>query len=147
MAKRRPHGRRGAGILLALAITAAAVVMILGCIQRNKPAKLETTEEIVLYMSNLGWQVEETPLSVQNIRLPESFPPVLEQYNALQQQQGFDLLPYAGKEAKLYTFKILNYSGDNSDGEVYACLYLYKGRVIGGDVHSAAFTGFMEGLR
>ena len=49
-----------------------------------------------------------------------------------------------GKTVMKYSYRITNYEG--CDGEVYATLLVYKNRVIGGDVASAALDGFMHGF-
>jgi len=82
------------------------------------------------YLRSLGWEVAE-PSSVKQVFIPEKFDAVYENYNNLQKSQGFDLSGYRAKTAVQYTFKLLNYSGD---GEFFAHLLIYKGKVIGGDV-------------
>ncbi len=67
------------------------------------------------------------------------------EYNALQLQQGFDLRRYGGLICSMYTYRVLNYpSGDEN---VLAALFVYRNRVIGGDIHSTALDGFMHGLK
>ena len=72
------------------------------------------------------------------------FDTVLEQYNALQLESGFDLLPAAGKKCLCFSYDLVSYPGWN--GRVIATLYLFRGRVIGGDVHTADLRGFMRAL-
>ena len=72
------------------------------------------------------------------------FPDVLNQYNELQRQQGFDLEEYAGKKLTLYTYRITNHPDAE---EADASLYVYRSALVGGDVHSTSFTGFMTALR
>lgn len=92
------------------------------------------------YLEQMGREVQETPISVQEVRLPAEFPPVLTEYNRLQRQQGFDLTRYAGKEVTVYTYEL---RGDTNGQLLFASLYQYKGRIVGGDVHSAALSGYM----
>jgi len=139
--------QKGVIRLLAIGLLAIAAVIVCGKISRSNHAKILTNEDRLEYLSQLGWTAEETPIAEQIIQLPTEFPPVLEQYNALQLQQGFDLKLYGGKEAEMYIYRILNHPSPPEQGDVYACLYIHKGRVIGGDIHSASMTGFMEGLR
>ena len=66
-------------------------------------------------------------------------------YNALQQQQGYDLTPYKGKQVQLYTYEITNYTG--YDQGIVADLLVSNGRVIGADLcNTSAKDGFMLGL-
>ena len=76
--------------------------------------------------------------------MPKDFPDVLTQYNELQRQQGFDLEEYAGKKLTLYTYRIMNHPDAE---EADASLYVYRSELVGGDVHSTSFTGFMTALR
>lgn len=129
--------------LVAATILLAAIFFVRGARSRNDQALLSDNSARVKYLASIGWEVEGAPVSEQLVRLPKEFPPVLEDYNRLQQQQGFDLKPHAGKEVSVYTYRVLNHE---SPEEVFCCLYLRKNRVIGGDVHSASVTGFMDGL-
>jgi hypothetical protein len=104
----------------------------------------KTNEQRVEYLRSLGWEVSEVPLREQVIRLPKEFPDVLKKYNELQIQQGFDMIRYAGKEVTMYTYAVQK--GEDST-QRQAVLYVYKNKVIGGDVHSPAFDGEMEPLR
>ena len=104
----------------------------------------KTNEQRVEYLRSLGWEVSEVPLREQVIRLPREFPDVLKKYNELQIQQGFDMIQYAGKEVTMYTYTVQK--GEDST-QRQAVLYVYKNKVIGGDIHSPAFDGEMEPLR
>ena len=69
---------------------------------------------------------------------------IRDRYNELQKQQGFDLSQYCGEVCESYTYMLNSYpSGETG---VIAQLFIYKGRVIGGDIHSASLGGFMHGL-
>ena len=107
---------------------------------------LDTTRltQQIAYLQSLGWEVEPTPILEQEITMPKDFPDVLKQYNELQRQQGFDLEEYAGKKLTLYTYRITNHPDAE---EADASLYVYRSELVGGDVHSTSFTGFMTALR
>lgn len=148
MLRRTAARRRGAGLLLAGGLAAAALILLAGIWWRSShEPRLRSNEDRVTYLESLGWLVEEVPISEQTVLFPEVFPDVLVNYNTLQLQQGFDLQKYAGKEAQLYIYRVLNYPTETENEEVCCCLYICKGRVIGGDVHSSSFTGFIQGLR
>ena len=134
------------------ALVLIGIVLLLGTRTRaaspetgGKPGasgKSETAR--VQYLADCGWTVETPALKEETVLIPKTFSAVFDTYNALQKQQGFDLSRYAGKEVKLYTYKVVDSKlGDH----VLAMLYVYKGSVIGGDVHSTALDGFMCGLR
>ena len=66
-------------------------------------------------------------------------------HDELLKRGGFDLSPYQGQTVDLYCYRLLNYPG--TEETVYLALYVSDGRVIGGDIHTAALDGFMHELR
>ena len=68
-----------------------------------------------------------------------------EKGRAFAEKQGFDLSTYAGETCTAYTYRVTNYEG--STDTVLAQLFVYRNRVIGGDIHATAMDGFMHGLR
>ena len=106
--------------------------------------KVSTEEKGADYLASLGWQVEMPAMNNETVLIPKTFTDVFEKYNALQQSQGFDLKEYAGKEVELYTYKVTNHESSDT---VYAQLYVFKNKVIGGDIHSSSLDGFMCGLK
>lgn len=94
-------------------------------------------------LAELGWQVGDS--NQKTITVPRSWDAVYTEYNALQQQQGYDLTPYKGKQVQLYTYEITNYTG--YDQGIVADLLVKDGRVIGADLcNTSAKDGFMLGL-
>lgn len=106
--------------------------------------KIDSHEDVSAFLSELGWECEIQEISEQASVLPEQFDTVLSDYNTLQLRQGCDLTKYAGQEIIIYTVPILNYS--NSAENIYATIMVHKGRIIGGDIHSADLNGFMHTL-
>ena len=107
-------------------------------------AAVKTEKARVAYIERCGWKVETPALTEETVLIPKDFSSVFETYNQLQKQQGFDLRAYAGREVKLYTYRVL----DSGLGEnVLASLYVCDGCVIGGDVHSTELDGFMGALK
>ena len=135
------------------ALVIIGVILLLGAVGRGGAAhstggaqggSVKTEKARVEYLERCGWTVESPAMKEETVLIPRSFSGVFENYNALQKKQGFDLSRYAGQEVKLYTYRVLDSSlGDN----VLASLYVFKGSVVGGDVHSTALDGFMCGLR
>lgn len=126
---------------------AAALLLLCGSLSRNEPAGKEVltdNEDRVQFLAELGWTVQPEPLSRQEIILPREFSPVFESYNRLQQQQGYDLQDYKGLTVTLYTYQVTNWP--EQELTVLADLYIYRNRVIAGDIHATAMDGFMIGL-
>lgn len=106
---------------------------------------VRTNEDRIRYLEEFGWTVEETAAETEELQFPDSFDdPVYEEFLALQQSQGFDPARYTGKRVRRYTYAITNYPGNEE--EVFADLYLYRHRIIGGEVFSLKADGFLHGL-
>ncbi len=136
-------------VIAAAAILLIALVLFFG--KTGKPAaapaagtQLGSTEKRVAYLAALGWTADPASEAEQPILIPKEFGEIYEKYNELQRRQGFDLRPYGGMEATLYTYTVTNHPcGEN----VIAQLIVFAGEAIGGDVHSSALDGFMHGLK
>ena len=136
--------RVAVGCLAALGIVLIALVLLAGRGDGAAP-DLESTEGRVAYLAALGWEADPESETAQEVIIPSTFTEVLESYNQLQKEQGFDLAEYRGVRCTVYTYVLLSYP--NSDCEAQACLYIYRGQVIAGDIHSTAMDGFMHGLQ
>ena len=100
----------------------------------------ETNDQRVVFLQQYGWEVEEEPIDVQEVILPEEFNDVYTNYNAVQKTQNMDLEPFAGKTCKQWVYHVTNYPGEEN---VRATLLVYEGNIIGGDLSSAALDGFL----
>ncbi len=126
------------GVLLAVGCSVGGVKLI-GGENASTPAKRAE------FLAGCGWEVDLAGEACQQILIPEAFTDAYDSYNALQRQQGYDLADYAGKGCTLYTYPVTNYP--DKEQNVQADLYVYKDKVIGGDVHSTNLNGFMVGLK
>ena len=101
---------------------------------------IKTNEDRVKFIENFGIKVEQTPVEEEAFRMPEDFDRVILGYNELQKKQGLDLSKYQNKRVTRYTYKVTNY---NSDSEVYANLFVYRGKIVACDLCSANPDGFV----
>ena len=145
------HRRRIAAALAAAAVVcgvlAAVVLPRAGSAAVStaaSPKNVKTNEDRLAYLASYGWTAKETPLSVEELMIPEEFDDTYTQYLELQAGQGFDLEQYRGKRVKRYTYEITNYPTGESG--IQAGLLIYKNTVIGGDVLSGQLGGFIHGL-
>lgn len=98
-----------------------------------------TNAHRVEYINSLGVKINETP-EVKSITVPEEFGAVYEKYNQLQKKAGFDLTPYKGKPAKVYTYRL-------TDSEDMRVNIIVCGEcIIGGDISSVRIDGEMRPL-
>jgi len=136
--------RSAAAAVLILAAVICAVILIVPDKEAYEytSAAVDEAPERKQLLFSLGYEAEE--ISEKEIRIPTVFDEVYSSYNELQQECGYDLSNYKGKKCTLYTFSVSNYPGHD---QVLADLIVYKGKVIGGGVYTAAVDGFMHGLR
>lgn len=103
-----------------------------------------TNDQRVVFLKQFGWDVDANSFEVEEVRIPEVFDDVYNNYNDIQKKQGYDLTKYAGKRVKRYTYTVSNYPSGLKG--VRANLLVYKNKVIGGDICSVALDGFMHGF-
>ncbi len=104
----------------------------------------KTNEDRIAFLSQYGWSVEPTPIAQEQVRIPTEFDRIFIRYNDLQKQQGLDLSRYCRKTVTRYTYKITNYP--DYEGEVWANVIVYRGKVVGGDICAAEQGGFVRGF-
>ncbi len=106
--------------------------------------KIKTNEERIALIKSYGWEVESTPAEEAKVTIPAEFDRVMESYNQIQRQQGFDLSKYRNRDMMRYTYRITNYP--DYSGTVYCNLLIYKNRVVAADICSSDVNGFIAGL-
>lgn len=105
---------------------------------------ISSEEDMVKFISQFGYETEQKACEIYEIEIPEEFNTVYEKYNEIQRAQGLNLKRYSGKTASAYVFKINNY---DTEGDVFATVFIRNGRVIAGDVSSTSGEGFVHGFR
>lgn len=140
------------GVVCALALVSLVVVFFVNSQSKVTIKKVslhtaETADDRLKFISDHGWIVDEEPVEVRQIAIPQEFDDVYSNYNEIQLSQGYDLTKYAGRSAKRWTYIIRNYP-DVSENEDYVRINLIvcDGKIIGGDVCSIKLDGFMHGF-
>jgi len=138
--------------ILTVALVSACLVLLLlislpaGVSASKDAIKGETNEERVAYLKTFGWQVSADPVEVVNITIPEEFDATYNEYNALQQTQGFDLSGYKGDSGTRYTYTVSNYPNKTS-AQVLANIIVIDEQIVAADVSSVSSGGFMHSLQ
>ena len=134
-------------ILLAVAAVITALILLFGGESEQTLAvqTVATNDGRVQFLKDFGWDVTTSPAESSQVRIPKESSEVYRRYNALQQSQGYDLTPYAGKNVMRFVYKINNYPGATEP--VYATLLVYKNKVIGGDITDTAAMGKIHGFK
>ncbi len=135
-------------MLLCVVMLIAILIVIVawpegGAAQTFQPVAAKDDTERIAFLRNMGYEVTPQYVEVKEVLIPDEFDDVFAGYNDLQLSAGMDLEPYHGKRVKCWTYEILNYPGEET---VLAHLYVYKDKVVGGDIASTALDGFMHGL-
>ena len=134
-------------ILAAVVGVILMLVLLLGGGNDAAPTAAPTVsnnDSRVKFLTDLGWDVNNSPVESGQVRIPQEPGDVYSRYNELQKSQGYDLTQYAGKAVMRYVYKINNYPGATEP--VYATLLVYKNQVIGGDVTDTAAKGAVRGF-
>ena len=102
----------------------------------------DTPQKQQAFLRSLGYVAGETPLSSEEIKIPENpRDAAFIAYNGLQMQGGFNLGLYCGHTVKRFAWNV-----QTEDGTAYiAHLCLYKEKIVGGDLTDPA-TGTQKAL-
>ncbi len=106
--------------------------------------KLKSNEDRVAFIKSYGWEINESAVEVMEVTIPEEFDEVYKVYADLQAEQGLDLEKYAGKNAKRWSYTLLNYP--DATEEVRVNLLIYNDKLIACDISSTELGGFMQGI-
>lgn len=104
---------------------------------------IKSKEDRIAFINRFGISVEEGSEENAAFRMPDDFDRVILGYNELQKKQGLDLSKYKNKRVTRYTYKVTNYE---SDGEVFANLFVHRGKIVACDICSADPEGFITPL-
>ncbi len=104
-------------------------------------SKYSAAENGLVFLKKYGISVDESTLTVDEIKLPNEFNDIYENYNQLQKKAGFDISNYSGKTVKKLSYRVLGY-----DDVVFVNLLVFEDKIIGGDISSTALDGFMKPL-
>ena len=108
------------------------------------PLTLDTSENRISYLEDMGWIVASEPLETLEFILPDPLTTPYLTYNELQSAQGFDLSPYAGKQVIRYTYSVTNHPTRSSG--VQLNLYIHEHQPIAGDIICPGADGFQSSL-
>ncbi|MGN1315621.1 MAG: DUF4830 domain-containing protein [Acutalibacteraceae bacterium] len=144
-------------LITAVAVLVLSIAFLLGIKCLGKIQNVQTSTGVSLsaatdeqrleFISHYGWEVDENPVEVRDVVIPEVFDDVYNNYNQIQLDQGFDLKKFAGQRVKRWTYVVKNYPGTEAgDDYIRLNLLVSDDEVIGGDVCSLKLDGFMHGF-
>ncbi len=128
-----------------MSVSKSTVMPVLN--ENNINMRAVDASERVAFFAQFGWEINEDPVEVKEIIIPEEFDETYTEYNLIQKQQNLDLEKYKGARVKMWSYEITNYPGYTaSDGLIRGTLLIYDDIVIGGDVSCVSLDGFMHGF-
>ncbi len=101
---------------------------------------VKTKESRVAFIEQFGFKVDPDSEEEAAFKMPSDFDRVILGYNEIQKKQGLDLSKYRNKRVTRYTYKVTDHP---SEGDVYANLFIHRGKVIACDLSSASPEGFV----
>ena len=104
---------------------------------------IRTKEDREKFLSQFGIAIKGESEQSETLTVAQSLDRVLLSYNELQKKQGLDLSKYTGKRLVRYTYEVSNAP---SDGAVYVNLFVFRGRVVAGDVSGDGEQPFVMAL-
>lgn len=137
-------------LLIAAIIAAIAVLVIINTGDAEAQAaktdsafnfSASTDDERLNFIAQLGCTVENEPVSVSEVLIPQEFDEVYKQYNELQLSSGFDLNAYKGCTVKKWTYQVTSCPEFEDCENIRLTLLVYKGKIIGGDICSTELDG------
>ena len=137
-------------ILMILGVIAAVLVGLILLFGGSEEAQttsapVSNNDARVKFLTDFGWDVTNSPIESSQVRIPGTTTEVFDRYNKLQQNQGYDLSAFAGKNVMRYVYQINNFPGASEP--VYATLLVHKNKVIGGDVTDTSAGGKIQGFK
>ena len=135
-----------------LSITVLAILLTLGTAETVYASAdgreinysgMKKNENRVEFIEGFGIKVNPEPVREESFTMPDDFDRVILGYNQIQKAQGLDLTKYSRKRVTHYSYEVTNY---DSEGPVYVNLLIYRNKIIGADISSAADGGFVSAL-
>ncbi len=136
---------RAAITVLVIAAAVFAVIYAVNRLLNPKGTVLETEEQRLAFLHEMGWETSDSAINCREVTVPEEWNDVYERYNRLQLAQGFDLTKHRGESAVIYSYTVLNYDGGR-DNMVANLVVGKDGRLIAADVSCTELGGFMTGI-
>ena len=87
---------------------------------------IKENSDRIAFIESFGVKVKEAPTEEKTFRIPSDFDKVVSGYNEIQKKQGLDVSKYTRKKITRYTYEVTNF---NSEGKVYANLFIYRNRI------------------
>lgn len=140
----KPKDKKKTIIMLVILVIAAAIIWVFlradkeNCL--DEALTMNSNAQRVVFLNKAGWIVAPDPIEQEKVLIPSEFNDAYNSYNELQEQQGFDLEKYKGKEAEIFTYTVLNYP--DYPENITANLVFVNDRLVAADINQTIENGF-----
>ena len=124
----------------------AVLLMFAGCCRMTKSVDAINKDICLVFLMNCGWDTEDEPCEVSFTRIPDTFDDVWMAFNEIQTAQGFDLMPYRGRQITKKSYAVIGYPGIVTAETVFADVFLCDEKIIAADIRSVNADGFLHGV-
>jgi len=128
-------------IILTLIFAIIILAVIFAVFSIDKKTNIMITD----YIKAAGWQINENPVEISRITIPNEFDSVYDAYNKIQKADGFNLENYKGLNVCRYTYSVLNHKYSGED-KVLVNVFVYKNEIIAADISSNGKNSFIYEL-
>ena len=112
--------------------------------QENISISGANNEERLEFIRSFGWETPDEPSEIVEMYIPNPLNDEYVEYNKTQTEQGYDFEKFKGQRVKRYQYEITNYPTGAKN--VKLTLYIFKDKIIGGDVALPGEKGFIHGF-
>ncbi len=125
-------------------------IFIINLILVSADSRAETVcgtsdDNIASFLDANGWVVDFNSRTVTEKIIPLVFDETYEEYELLQNKQGFSLAKYKGKTISVITFMLKNYPEYETSDNIYINILLFDNTIIGADILCTSINGFITG--
>ena len=136
-------------ITMLIALILGLILLFSGSQKAEEPPSspfenIATNEARLALLAECGCEALPEPVTTLDLQLPSPLDERYAAYNQLQIPQGFDLVPYCGKQLTRYTYTITNHA--SSSQGVQANLYFCENTLVAADPFCAGENGFIAPL-
>lgn len=137
--------KRALSIVLVIGVLLVIAILLRLFLPPADKYDLSTLDGREAFLNSLGWEIDRDSEEYRTVVVPDALEGIMQQYNRMQQAQGYDLSAHLGERCQQYSYVLTNYT--DSDSTVIITIYVQGNEVIAGDIHTTSANGFMHGLK
>ncbi len=137
--------KKALSIVLVIGVLLVVAILLRLFLPPAEKYDLSTLDGREAFLNSLGWEIDRDSEEYRTVVVPDALEGIMQQYNRMQQAQGYDLSAHLGERCQQYSYVLTN--NTDSDSTVIITIYVQGNEVIAGDIHTTSANGFMHGLK